>query len=971
MTSVDTLKQKLTDLAVNPNNIQRAVYEMLDEITDGDMQITDPTSPFVDLMVTSSILTDAAINSSIVNTRRRYPALAQTEDELFLHMSDNDFLGIYATCARDKFSLMFSRAELLSKLVEDPDTGIRKLVIPRNTKIKVADLVFSLQYPIEIRQMLHGGLSVVYDVSKTSPLQTISNNVVEWQYSEDRSDIYLWLTFDMFQFDVTSAQSSVSASNQFKMEMSYSNKYLYARVYHLNLDGTWSELRTTHTEQVFDVSTPTAVLRVNQNKKVLTVTLPQIFTTTGLLSRKIRVDLYTTNGAISIDLANYGFDSFVAEWVTIDDNDSSVYTDPLSSLTKVVAFSQANVNGGTDPITFEKLRERVINNSVGDINIPITNSNLQAAIESEFDIVKNVDVLTNRIFLATKDIPAPSDLSTSSGIGATISPVRETISSMSNLHGAVINNDRATIKSMSLFKRINGVVTHCTSAEYDRVNGLPVDEKALEITGNQYLFNPYYYVLDASSLEFDLRTYDLDRPSVVSKVFVQENDTTLLQVSSQEYWVEQTSTGYRLVVKTSSDEGFRQLDDQDIVVQLSYIPSGENSRAYLNGYLIEKDDTDERYYGFDLDTNYDLDKEHNIQLTKFKMFDTSDKILPCSLTTDFDIFYTTTSSVGNQFANSEIDSKLGMFLLETGVVGVAHERLTIRLGYNLDNLWKRSRTITTEKIYETYALDVAAYYTKNIYEINPETGGIVFIVNGVPETRLLHAEGDPILDISGNPVILHHKGDVILDANQNPIEVASRKLAREVEILMLDGAYLFATTQSVASYVNSTISNLTDWIMDGLQDIEDRLLEKTSIFFYPKVRLGNIAATIDGGGLTVVRADQSFTVTLTISEAVSKDNALKDILAIRTREVIVYSLARQTFSITEIENNLKTVYGDNVIDVTVRGLAGSDTARVVTLQSASDQCTIAKKLVALSSGQLTIEDNITINFVRHKPTVNS
>lgn len=57
---------------------------------------------------------------------------------------------------------------------------------------------------------------------------------------------------------------------------------------------------------------------------------------------------------------------------------------------------------------YYELRDRVIRNSLGPTIIPITPDQIQTRLDVEgYQLVKHVDHITNRIYLATKPIPGP------------------------------------------------------------------------------------------------------------------------------------------------------------------------------------------------------------------------------------------------------------------------------------------------------------------------------------------------------------------------------------------------------------------------------------------------------------------------------------------------------------------------------------------------------------------------------------
>lgn len=94
-------------------------------------------------------------------------------------MADVDYANRFAAPARTELTMMLSMPEILDRAIDD-GSGIKKMVIPRDTEVTVENVTFTLQYPIEIRVMSHGGVQVVYDVARLSPLQTLESNLLDW-----------------------------------------------------------------------------------------------------------------------------------------------------------------------------------------------------------------------------------------------------------------------------------------------------------------------------------------------------------------------------------------------------------------------------------------------------------------------------------------------------------------------------------------------------------------------------------------------------------------------------------------------------------------------------------------------------------------------------------------------------------------------------------------------------------------------
>ena len=225
----------------NPGNIQRIAIDILDEYIDGTRTIIDPTNPLNLLIENAAVMTAAAMENNTANMRRTYPIVANTLDDIYPHMSDVDYANLFSTPSQTRFRLMFMLSEVKERLVYDPNTGIKKLVIPRNTYFTVIGVKFSIQYPIEIRQQKHGGFTVVYDTSVESPLKILSTNVVDKRIVYDTKNNggeWLLLEFDVEQFNIISKRDSVYSSKEFSTEITLTDNYYYARVFQENINSS-------------------------------------------------------------------------------------------------------------------------------------------------------------------------------------------------------------------------------------------------------------------------------------------------------------------------------------------------------------------------------------------------------------------------------------------------------------------------------------------------------------------------------------------------------------------------------------------------------------------------------------------------------------------------------------------------------------------------------------------------------------
>jgi hypothetical protein len=969
MADINSLKARMLELQYNPAGLQRLVINNLadlDTVPDGSISVVDASNPFVYAIESATVLTSAFMSKNEANTRKQYPFSAQTVEDLYLHMSDRDYVGRFATPSKATFELLLGKDEVLEKMVLDPSTGYRKLVLPRNTFFTVADTVFSLQYPIEIRQLAHGGLQVVYDAEQASPLQTLTSNLVKREIRKSAEGEWIHLEFETQQFKITQQTGSLSSATDFKLDIALEDQFYYARVYVENAAGAWKEIRTTHSEQIYDAAVPTATLKVVGN--VLTMRIPQIYITSGLLNRNVRVDTYQTKGALELLLENYPLGSYTATWQAYDKSEQTVFTAPLTTLRQAMPYSTDITKGGANGVSLPVLRQQVITNAIGSPQIPITNVQIVSELSSSgYDIVKNVDSITDRVFLATRAMPTPLDENLITAAASSIEMVSLSLEEAASLRTVVDNGDSITLTPDTLYRLHKGITQIVPSALVDSVLALPADQRALAVTSGNFLYTPWHYVLDATRDEFSCRAYYLDSPSAPTLQFIAENDTTLLQVSTGAYTVVRTPTGYSLRVVTKSSDEYKALDDDVVFAQLAFVPQGEQDRAYLTGALVHVNEDLERVFSFDLSTSFNLDAKHLLELTKFFLYTTENRLSKTPLTEDFEIIFATSAQMPSTWRAGTIDSVLGRFLLPPQVYGLSQEKVRINFGYALDKLWSRARSVVSSITYKKWDVNVPLLYLKDVYALDPVTGSSVQIdAQGNVSYQLLHAAGSPVLTPKGVPIIQHAVGDVMLDNNDQPIALNPRGMLRQVEIMLIDGNYKFATDTTTLGYRSTLISTVLSWITSDLTSMSKRLLEQTRLYFYPKTTMGDIQAMVLDGLVVTVPAAQSLVVSLYVSKEVFSNDEIRRQLQIASIQTLNEVLKKTQISISEAVSLMRTRYGRDVIDVRVTGLGGAANYQAMTVLDDGDRCSIRKRLVALADDTLVVQEDVVVDFIRHE-----
>lgn len=960
--------QNIERVRFNPAAIQRLMIEQVQDVLGGGVEIVDATNPYVNLMESQAVLTAGFVIENETTTRRQYPAAAQTIEDLYLHMSDKDYIDRFAVPAVARFRLMVSKDELISRMVLNPATGIRKVVIPRFSTVAVADTVFTLMYPIEIKVMQHGALSVVYDVDDPSPLQVLKNNEPPWTVRTMASDRTEWVSidFDTLQLRVSTVNSDINQATGYNKQLGFTDHYCYARVFYKNTTtlNKWREMKTTHTDQVYDINTPTAVLKVTNG--FLGVHVPQVYLTQGSVSGSLRVDIYTTKGEVRINTSNFKPSAFEANWATIDSAERTTYVAAWQAVRSLFVFTTDIVAGGAAELGFEELRERVIMNTAGERQTPITGPQIQASLTREgFEVVKYIDTVTEREYLATRVMPKPFDEKLVTAGAASIESVILSFNEALTHSKTRNHGNRITLVPEILYENVNGIVKIVPETEQAAIMALDPERRSISVSARNFLYTPFHYVLDATNNAFELRPYYLDSPISETAMFVDQNDTTGMQVNTSEMGITRVDGGYRIVVKTVGNSTWRDVDNSQAHAQLGYQPVGESLRCYLNGQVVGRTAQNEMIFEFFIATDFDVDSTDMIQLTGFKILNLDDRIIPAYLSQTFDLVYSCSAPMPGGWTGHAMDNLLGRFLLPNRIAGVTQEKISVTFGKSLNNLWSSSRSIPSSAAHQTYSADVYATYDKDVYETDPVTGASFSIGNdgNITYNIVAHA-GDVILGTDGQPVILHRRGDVIL-TNGVPTPIGEAYLSRQIDMFFIDGIYYFADDYSTLTYRNEMVATVVGWITRDLQRMNDDLLEQTKIYFYPKVSMGSVRALIEGGSITQLQAGQSLTARLYVGDATFDNVELRDALTTSTIEVVDAHFKKSTVSMSAITSELRQRYGNDVISVSLSGLGGIRNLEAITMLEDSERCSIRKKLAALPNGQLIVREDLTVDFIRH------
>lgn len=965
-TPVSTIIDSFNEVRYDPTLCIQRALDMVENISNGVVYLADATHPAVNIIEMGCVLASNNLQEGLANLRRQYPILADTQDDIYLHMSDVDYLNRFATASPAKFIFTMPFLELQQKLIYDTTEMCYKAIIPRDTLILVDSVPFTLIYPIVIRRYENGVVQVAYDGEYESPVQNLKSNLIEVSVrTANTGESWIFFEFDALQLRIDSVTTVIDRVYNFQTTLSFQDSFYYARVFYRNSRTLkrWIEINTTHTDQVFNINKPTAVLKVNEEEKQLNVSIPVIYTTNDLLTGELRVDLYSTKGNINMGLSSYSPDLYDVRMEPIDrDRDGSKYVQVFAEINYQV-FSQDLVNSGKSAITSDALRTRTIYNATGEQIVPITNVQLLSSAENNgFEIAKNVDILTNRIFLATRKLPTPTSekLITAANIGnATLSTL---VSDFLDNENVVVNPTRYTLHANSLIKSENGKLRILRQHEINALRALSQTAMVNELNEGGYYYSPFYYVFDKIDNAFETRAYSLNLPYAKDLDFIRQNQSLQVIVNIDTYSLVKTNYGYLMTVTTKSGNNYKGIEDSQVGIQFAVQPDGERTYAYINGELAGKTEDGERIFHIRIETNYDIDEKNRIAITNASIQGLPTIKTWISLEKKVSLIHHT-SSINAGFIADSTDSILGKFILPTNSIGNTLEEVVCHFGDALTRLWTRSHSYRHDTVYRRYSENVPAVWQERVYQIDETTGYSFFTNNnGDVEFRVLHEIGDPVLDELGNPTYQYIAGQTMMDQNGQPIADVNIADGRDFDLLITDGRYLFADDEATVLYRDEIEKTLVDWIVNNIGSITSNLLDQTKIYFFPKTTLGEINVFIENGGEDILTAEQKFNLELHVRGSIHRDLEIREKLRRTTVKLLDELIGSSVINMTEIREKLKTAYGDSVVAFTLRGLGGAKNYELVSMASSWQRLCLRKMIVIEANRKMLVQDAVDIEF---------
>ena len=969
-------KSTLINALSNPMIIASMALSEIEKRLDGDAIIADPNTPFCHLLEFGSSVSASVMNAIDDKLPLIYPKRARTMDELYAHMSDFDYIRMYSTPSQTVIRTMLPKKYLQDQAVVYND-NYSKLSIPRDTVFIVGKYTFGLYYPIDILiNKYTNTFSVVYDTTETNPLHLLDKNVID-KYDITYSGLeYLVMDFPIYQFSKSTIVESLIAETGFTKKISYNDDFYALRIFNYKND-TYTEMHQVQTHIVYDISQPTVFVRVLPDEKKIKLVIPQIYFDEGIMGSKLYIELYTTVGMLNIDTTGMNTSS-IGVIYNVDSRSDPTYTIPLRNMPfdNVFQISGTHIAGGTNAISVDELRKRVVNDTLHD-KVLVRENELTTYLEdNDFYVKKSLDNVTDRIYNAYKVLRdgngsiIPS-LQTDMMFKGDFSTNREYSAFL--YHGS---DNSVTILPAALYRydKDHNCAVPLTDTEINALGNLTKEELVDKLNDSHYLKSPYYLRI-TSSREFPRAdTFDLQRPSINRVIFVEDNYEIASKLLSFGATISHNDVGkYKVIFTVTRSDDLLGLDSSNIVIYAMVKSNAGKWSGVECTYLGTDPNTKLDAYSFDIPTNYRLTLNNEIGVTYIASDSTyTEPEHLINLTSDFHLVFMVNKEVLPTIVEATESLMEGVpEYLKILNVGISRQYFNITLGTCLNDVIKNNIEVAISKqSYATYEVDVPARYEQDVYAIDAN-GLIQYTANpdGTLTLTKLHEVGEVITRDNGNIVYAHRKGDYIRDDNGNLVTVVDKELVYYIDMMFIDAKMFFSSRQTELDYQTDMYNTLGGYLK-VIRDIKDELLERTNIYFKCVKSIGTAKINLGDGLTRTEDIEMSFRIVCYVPSYVKQNETIQKNITDMTCAAIENAINSKTISMLDIFEEVKSKMADYIDHFDLLGINDNVNLQTFVILDEDSQPSIRRTLVLTEDKVISLKKQIDISFVALEPNTN-
>lgn len=962
-------KTELIQHLNSPMNIAALALDEIQSRLEGNRIIADPSSPFCHLLEFGSSINAYVIQAVEEKFPLLYPQRAQTMEDLYLHMSDYDYLRMFGTPASTTLRMAFPKKYLIENALEY-NANYKQVTIPGDTVFMIGKYPFGIYYPINILiNNYTNTFTVVYDTTSSNPLHTLTKNIVDKYDMTYNSLDYLIIDVPIYQFSKSTVEETVVDAVGFIKKYTFNNNFYAIRMFNYK-GGTYTEMGQSLNKLVYDLNKPTVLLQVMQDEHKLKLTIPQVYFDEGSIGSKILLEVYTTMGPLDIDTTNVDSASSIRANFGLRSRNTTKYSYILKNLPfdMVMTLNGNRISGGSSAIDFETLRKRVVYDNLVQ-SVPITEQDIEVYLnDSGFYVKKYIDNVTDRIYYAYRILKDDEG----SIIPSTTLYMRmlSSYADDANYTGFIKQNDGSIVSLPTvLYKYVeeNDNAVPLTVEELKDLDSMNKAELADALNNTQYLRTPFHIRYDLGSYPHAY-SYNLMNPSVEKVIFVSENYDISSKMMSYAAVVSHLNDGvggYDVFLSVSKSDDLKNVSEDDIVIYV-LTKTTEGYWIGLTAEYVEPVDTWYKYK-FHIDTNYHLTENDEISITNFQnsSYTLSEHSVP--LTSDYYIVYMIRKSIIEgaditDAAQTVCEGVPDSYL--TNFVALTRQYITISLGHSLSDVVKNNMEVgASGKQYAVWDHDVVATYPHDIYE-RKDTGELVWSVTDDEKLQLnkVASAGDVMLDEYGNTVYEHKKGDVRYSANGEPIIDKDSVKIFYTEMMFID-AKVFASERVAEMSFALSLPYTLEKYFATIRSVQDQLLERTNLYFHCVRTAGTGSFNMGNGVVSKQNIEMAFKIRCYVQSYVKNDAATQNIITDAICTAIEENIQTKNISMMTIFSQVQEKLSDYIEYFTLLGINDDVTVQTFVIQDEDAQPSLRRQLVLTDDNVLSLEKSLDIDFI--------
>jgi hypothetical protein len=946
----------------NPNLIQSKVLEEHQNRLEGKVNIVDPNNTFNFLLEATSTMTADSILRVENALAPVYPKRAQTSEDLYKHMSDYDYVGVYSLPADLSLQILLDRAYLI-KHAKKVNNNHNKVIIPKNTIFNIGKYQFGLYYPIEIQiSRSTDSITVVYDTSTINPLYTLKDNTITKREYTYKSLSILSITVPVYQFSRSTILEDITPALGFVKKYRYNDKFYAARIW-TTKDGESIELGYTLSDTVYDPYVPTAKLSIFEETQEVKISVPQVYFSNGLMGNKLEIELYTTKGYLDVDISEIN-DSAKNANFALTHKDTTEYSTILNNIPTILLQPVTDkLIGGSNGYTYEQLRQYIIDDTLHEsvLVTPIELENHFA--KKNIEIVKYKDNLTERIYFGYVPIKDSDDTL----ISVTNTYIKISEVNTSDVSTIITNVDGSiTILPTTLYKYNSNsdICVPLTDSEKTALLSKPKRELAEALNEQTYTQNPFHIRLISDEKYPRAESFDMT-PDTYNLTFVEDNPTLsaqLVAVAAKLIHLDNTTGGYELRLGIDKSRDLTTLPEEDIVV---YLQIQTGTGTYIGGrctYVGDSNGTS--IYKLPIQTNYHINEQHRLSVTNLET--TQGVVQTHYIELESDIHLTTLVKK-NHFPNAQqVDTMYANLPTNqySEYLCSSKQKMTCIFGSNLSNTILNNVDINwTAQDYVTYEDVVYFTYPEDVYEVD-ETGALVYTLDENDQIVLnkLHTAGDIVYDENSLPKIKHHIGDIMRDVDGNPIVSDTRMIEYYIDNIQFDYKPFKTDTTNVNSYRSELVGAIKSYL-DEIATSSTQLLERTDLYFKPYQTLGIGKFNVGNGRTVTMPLDLSFDIRFYVPTYVYTDPQILNLISQVTESNIEKVLSEKIISMTKISELIMTDLSGYIDTIDIGGINDDINLQTLIVADQSIRPSI-KRILEYDNNSLSLKKDINISFIK-------